>query len=240
MALLPLPVSCLFGCSRSRKNLHECGLLLLLRCGRTHTALTASPVKSRRSRNLTAAAYPRRRWTSASGGDGEWYEAEVKSISETHVNFTFMQSSDWNAFDESVLLADIGPERVRELQKRRSKRSKKAVRFLGIFSVTFQAEHFRADFCSFFAAPFLQLKFSYADLESGLVMRRKDSAEFSEMLLSDDAKFQPDTVPRIDGATLTAELLKQQGFRTPMVARTVQSIGGTIPEKFSACFADYP
>lgn len=104
----------------------------------------------------------RSRWTSASGGDGEWYEAEVKSLSETHVNFTFLQSSDWNSFDESVLLAEVGPERVRELQKRRSKRSKKA------------------------------LQFSYADLESGNVMRRKDSVEFSEMLLS-DGKFEPDT-----------------------------------------------
>lgn len=45
-----------------------------------------------------------------------------------------------------------GPKRVRPLTKRRSKRSKKA------------------------------LQFSYADLESGLVMRRKDSAEFSGKL----------------------------------------------------------
>ena len=52
-----------------------------------------------------------------------------------------------------------GPDRVRPLTKRRSKRSKKA------------------------------LQFSYADLESGLVMRRKDSAEFSgekERLSHDD------------------------------------------------------
>ena len=33
-------------------------------------------------------------------------------------------------------------------------------------------------------------------------------------------------VPRIDGATLCTELLKQQGFRTPMIARTVASIDG--------------
>ena len=57
---------------------------------------------------------------------------------------------------------------MRPLTKRRSKRSKKA------------------------------LQFSYADLESGLVMRRKDSAEFSGEKEQDPATMI--TVPRSLGA----------------------------------------
>lgn len=137
------------------------------------------------------------RWTAATGGDGEWYEAQVKTVSEERVVFTYMQSSDYNAFDEVVAISEIGPQRVRPLTKRRSKRSKKA------------------------------LQFTYADLESGLVMRRKDSAEFSEMLLS-EGRFEPDTVPRIDGSTLSVELLRSQGFREPMIAKPVSSIPGMV------------
>ena len=134
------------------------------------------------------------RWAAANGGDDAFYEAEVKEVTATAVVFTYAQTSDWNAFDESILHEHVGA-RVRELQKRRSKRPKKA------------------------------LQFSYSDLESGLVMRRKDSAEFAEMLLS-EGHFEPDTVPRIDGTTLTAELLRESGFREPLIARTVDQIDG--------------
>lgn len=49
----------------------------------------------------------------------------------------------------------------------------------------------------------------------------------AEMLLS-DGQFEPDTVPRIDGATLTAELLRSQGFREPLIARPATSIPGMV------------
>eukprot|EP01043_Picozoa_sp_COSAG02_P060599 COSAG02_NODE_7952_length_2773_cov_156.797307_1_plen_898_part_10 len=137
------------------------------------------------------------RWTAETGGDGAWYEAQVKTVTEEHIVFTYMQSFEYDTFDEVVAIGEIGPQRVRPLTKRRSKRSKKA------------------------------LQFSYADLESGLVMRRKDSAEFSEMLLS-EGRFEPDTVPRIDGSTLSVELLRSQGFREPMIAKPVSSIPGMM------------
>ena len=52
-------------------------------------------------------------------------------------------------------------------------------------------------------------------------MRVRRSPGGAEMLLS-EGKFEPDTVPRIDGATLSAELLRSQGFREPMIARPVR------------------
>jgi hypothetical protein len=52
-------------------------------------------------------------------------------------------------------------------------------------------------------------------------VRVRRSLGGAEMLLS-EGKFEPDTVPRIDGATLSAELLRSQGFREPMIARPVR------------------
>jgi hypothetical protein len=59
-----------------------------------------------------------RRWTAKAGGDGEWYEAEVKRVTETHVSFTYIQSSDYNAFDESIEIGQIGPHTRQSLPAR--------------------------------------------------------------------------------------------------------------------------
>ena len=58
-------------------------------------------------------------------------------------------------------------------------------------------------------------------------MRRKDSTEFSEMLLS-EGRFEPDTVPRIDGSSALSVLpsMRAQGFREPLIAKPVSSIAG--------------
>eukprot|EP01048_Picozoa_sp_COSAG05_P002261 COSAG05_NODE_88_length_20344_cov_12.094690_7_plen_458_part_00 len=61
--------------------------------------------------------------------------------------------------------------------------------------------------------------------ESGHVVRRKDTAEFQEMLLADGI-FEPDTVPRIDGSLLCREFLEGNGFRFPRIVKPVERIEG--------------
>jgi hypothetical protein len=142
------------------------------------------------------------RWTEQAGGDGAWYGAVVKAVhANGAVDFTYTASPDWNEFDEHVAAAQLGPARLRAPQHRRRS-----------------------------ARPRKELKFSYRDLEQGVVIRRKDTKEFAEMLLAPPTEsgpgFRPDTVRRLAGAELCREVLEQDGFRTPLVVQQVTDIRG--------------
>lgn len=129
-------------------------------------------------------------------GDNEYYPASVKELTAESATFVYAASSEWDAFEEEVDLANLGgdPPRVRAT-RRRSGREKKLM--LG----------------------------SYKDLEEGLIVRRKDTAEFAAMLKSDGV-FELDTVPRIAGEELTAARLRATGFTEPWVVKPVACIDG--------------
>jgi hypothetical protein len=71
---------------------------------------------------------------------------------------------------------------------------------------------------------------SYRDLEDGIMMRRKDTAEFAEMLKGDG--FAPDTLERLRGEELTVEKLVSTGFRWPWVVKQLPE-GMKMPSALS-------
>jgi hypothetical protein len=70
-------------------------------------------------------------WNEASGGgDGKWYAAEVLKLRDDgSVDFTYLSNNEWDEWVEVVPKAELGPGRLRPLQRRRSSRPRKELKF---------------------------------------------------------------------------------------------------------------